>query len=95
MNNAEGLAKTIVWNIAQVAQANRDDPRAFFAWFSGAIIANVVGNLSPQFWDKAMDIKPCGRIGCDCEHHVKKTMALFEAIRNDFLEHCTKHVVEE
>lgn len=95
MNNADKLAEIIVQNIGQVAQANRDNPAAFFAWFSGGIIANVVGNLSPQFWEKAMDIRPCGQIGCDCEHHVKKTMALFELIRNDFLEHCVKHAVEE
>lgn len=93
--NPDKLADVIVEEIGRVARANRERPEEFFAWFSGAIVANVVGNLSPEFWSKAMDVRPCGEIGCDCEVMRKKSMELFEIIRNDFLENCVKKSIVE
>jgi hypothetical protein len=84
--NPEEFAKHFVTQALILAK--RNGPQEFMAWFSGAIVGNVIGNLPDKYWNECLDIKPCGQIGCDCEIMREKAMRLFAIIRTDFQDNC-------
>lgn len=46
------------------------EPGAFKARFA-AMIANVVGNMSDEYWKEFVKVEPCGRAGCTCHLDVQ------------------------
>lgn len=80
MNAEQKLYEIECWLI----QAARDnDPQVFKARFA-ALIANVVGNMSEDYWLEFVKVEPCGRAGCDCHLGVQKSGTdLFKILRED------------
>lgn len=57
------FARETVSNLLFIA---RKRPTEFQSFFCGAIICNVVGNMTAEQWAAFEKIEPCGRPGCDC-----------------------------
>ena len=58
-------------------------PQVFKGLFS-ASVANVVGNLSEEYWAQFVKCEPCGREGCRC--HLETAFhagELFKLLRGD------------
>jgi len=68
-------------DLAEVANAM--NPRDFQSFFGG-VLGNTVGNMSDRYWKKFREVKPCGRVGCDCHLTIVPTvMKALEALRED------------
>lgn len=72
-----------------MAMARRNEPEAFAAFLIGGVIANVVGNLSEEYWQKFSECKPCGEVGCDCHLMRERAMPLLRILRDDHKQELT------
>ncbi len=77
-------ARRIVSEILRIAA--RTEPEPFRAFFGGAIVTNVLGNLPNEYWQKFSDVKPCDNPKCDCHVLQLKIMPILELMREDFKE---------
>lgn len=55
--------KAIYIHFMELAQTN--EPKMFVAYMMGTV-ANIVGNMSQEYFDEMTKVEPCGRVGCDC-----------------------------
>lgn len=79
-----------------LAEVGRDmHPQEFKAFLCGGIIANVVGNMSDDYWREFVKVEPCGLPGCDCHLQVGEsvTKALCD-LREDHLKHSPQSTAE-
>lgn len=84
--------KQIVAALAEVA--NSMTPQQFQSFFGG-VLGNVVGNMSDRYWKQFREIKPCGRLDCDCHLTiVPVVMKALEAIREDHQRAMSDHFSE-
>lgn len=58
-------------------------PADFRTFLSGAIIANVVGNLSDEYWREFSKMEICDEPGCDCYVVATKLVEALDALRDD------------
>lgn len=76
------ISRPIVGAILEVARHN--EPETFSAFFCGGVIANVLGNLPEDYWQKFRQIEPCDQPGCDCHLLRARTLPFLEMIRADY-----------
>lgn len=81
INAAKELGQIIVGTLVKIAETT--EPAAFQAYFIGAIIANVVGNLPDEYWRDFQTVEPCDVPGCDCHVMKPALIAALNALRND------------
>lgn len=82
--------EVIVAHIIKGIRENQSFSEGGFAFFTGGIIANVLGNLTdPEWQDITKDTaKPCETPGCNC-HKIRETvLSALEAFREDHKKHC-------
>lgn len=91
--SAEEVHSLIRDRILHIAAVN--SPATFRAWFCSAIITNVVGNLSDNYWQQMRICKPCKELGCDCHLIADKFMKALEIVREDFRTHAFKKTLAE
>lgn len=85
MTPAQQLAQTTVSQLLGLARTS--DPQHFKAYFCGAIIANVVGNLPDDYWQKLIVREPCDRAGCDCHLMSDPVIEALKIVRADHEKH--------
>jgi len=71
--------------------ANRMSPQEFQSFFGG-VIGNMVGNMSERYWREFKQIKPCGRVGCNCHLDIVPiVMKALQALREDHEREMSDH----
>ena len=88
----EEFAVRTVGHLLREARAN--DPQHFKAFFCGAIIANVVGNLPAEYWEKFIVRVPCDRPGCDCHLMSDPVIEALKTVRAEHQKHTQRTRVE-
>ena len=86
------FAQHTVGGLLQIAEAN--DPHEFRAYFIGAILANVVGQLPENYWKQFTKCEPCGTVGCLCHERTALLMAGLKAIRLDHQQNAPQTITE-
>lgn len=89
----EEVVKLIVERCLGVASVN--PPSEFAAWFCGGIIANVIGNLPDEYWEKMSTPVPCGRPGCDCHLHEQDALKFLSELRKKHIEYTLPNPMAE
>jgi hypothetical protein len=74
------LHRALVVTFLELAKVS--EPRDYQV-FLGSFMANVVGNLPADYWEKMSKTDPCGIAGCDCHVHAKKVMGILQILRTD------------
>lgn len=78
-----------------LTEARNMPPQEFAAFFCGGLIANVVGNMTENYWREFSKIEPCGRPGCDCHLGLMPiSMKLLALLREDHQKHVDKTIAE-
>lgn len=63
--------------------AAKTPPPVFRAYFTGAILANIVGPMPEDYWREFVKVEPCGRAGCECHIAAAKMIAGLQGLRDD------------
>ncbi len=75
------VKKAVVGLLLETAKSS--SPEGFRAFFTGAIIANVVGNLPDEYWREFLQVKICDEPGCDCYRTQQILVEALDAVRDD------------
>lgn len=86
--NQEKVKRLIVTLLLEVAA--QSDPEDFRAFFSGAIIGNVVGNLPDDYWRRFLKIEICDEPGCNCYELAQALVPVLDTIRDDHRKHLSE-----
>jgi hypothetical protein len=67
-----------------IQEAKESTPHEFRAFFIGAIIGNVIGNMPDEYWHEFRKIEICDEPGCNCYELQAEVMKTLQLVRDDF-----------
>lgn len=65
-----------------------------FQIFIGALLANVVGAIPDDYWDRMMVTNPCEITGCNCHVIAGHVMFALDILRYDHRKTLTKRALQ-
>jgi len=90
---AKGVADVAVRAFLSVAQHLK--PEDFTPLLIGGVLANVIGNVPMDYFERMVAVQPCGVVGCDCHLGIQASGAKFlRELRADWEENKVQKTAE-
>jgi hypothetical protein len=83
MNSAQEKEMRRLVGVMLSIQKQRQIHPLDFQVFIGALLANVVGAIPDDYWERMMVTKPCEIPRCDCHVVAAHVMFALDILRND------------